>query len=95
MYTYPFLIRMKLAGSEDVGIHIALCALTEVLVFLENLPVEFADVGELLVRSVLVAINFILDLACCGRGWDHALNVKEVVASQMSVPTHFEMRIDY
>jgi hypothetical protein len=95
MYTYPFLIGMKLAGSEDIGIHIALCALTEVLVFLENLSIEFADVGELLVRSVLVAVNFILDLAGCGRGWDHALNIEEVVTSQMSVSTHLEMRIEY
>jgi hypothetical protein len=34
-----------------------------------------------------VAVNFVLDLACCGRGGNHPLDVEEVVAvSNVSGP---------
>lgn len=82
---YPFLVRMQLAGSEYIGIHVSLCALAEILVLFENLPVEVADVVELFVRSILVAVDFILDLASCRRSRHHALDVEEVVAALGSV----------
>ena len=82
MYTYPFLIGMKFARSEHICIHIALCTLTKVLVLLENLPVEVADVGKLFIWSILVAVNFIFDLASRGRSWHHALDVEKVVTAR-------------
>ena len=84
MPTYPLLIRMKLARREHIRIHVALCALTKVLVLLENLPVEVADVGKLFIWSILVAVNFIFDLASRGRSWHHALDVEKVVTAKTS-----------
>ena len=90
MHTYPFLIGMKFARSEHICIHITLCTLTKVLVLLENLPVEVADVGKLFIWSILVAVNFIFDFAGCGRCWYHALDVEEIITSGMSVPDHLD-----
>lgn len=73
---------MQLAGSEHIGIHVALCSFTKILVFLKDLPVEVADVGKLLIRGVLVAVHFVLDLAGCRRSWHHTLNVEKVVATE-------------
>ena len=84
MPTYPFLIGMEFARSEHVCIYIALCTLTKVLVLLENLPVEVADVGKLFIWSILMPVNFILDLASRGRSWHHALDVEKVVTAKMS-----------
>lgn len=80
---------MKLARREHIRIHVALCALTKVLVLFENLPVEVTYVGELFIGSIFVAVNFIFDLAGCGRCWYHALDVEEIITSGMSVPDHF------
>ena len=88
MYTYPFLIGMKFARSEHICIHITLCTLTKVLVLLENLPVEVADVGELFIRSILVAVDFIFDFAGRRRRWHHALDVEKIVTSKMSAIIH-------
>lgn len=84
MPTYPFLIGMEFARGEHVCIHIALCTLTKVLVLLENLPVEVADVGKLLIWSIVMAVNFIFDFAGRGRSWHHALDVEKVVTAKMS-----------
>jgi hypothetical protein len=65
-YSYPFLIGMQLARSEHIGIHVALSAFAKILVLFENLPVEVADVGKLLVRGILMTVHFVLDLAGCG-----------------------------
>ena len=89
MPTYPLLIRMKLARREHIRIHVALCALTKVLVLFENLPVEVADVGELFIRSIFVAVDFIFDFAGRRRGWHHALDVEKIVTSEMSALIHF------
>ena len=40
--------------------------LAKIFVFFEYLPVEVADRLELLVGSIFVAVDLILDLACCG-----------------------------
>lgn len=90
MPTYPLLIRMKLARREHIRIHVALCALTKVLVLFENLPVEVTYVGELFIGSIFVAVNFIFDFAGCGRCWYHALDVEEIITSGMSVPDHLD-----
>lgn len=79
-YSYPLFVGMQLARNKHIGIHVALCTLTEVLVLLQNLPIEIADVGELLVRSILMTVDFVLDLASCRRSGYHALDVEEVVA---------------
>ena len=84
MPTYPLLIRMMLARREHIRIHVALCALTKVLVLFENLPVEVADVGEFFIWSILMAVNFIFDLASRGRSWHHALDVEKVVTAKTS-----------
>jgi hypothetical protein len=85
--TYPFLVGMQLTGSEHICVHISLCALAEIFVFFKYLPVKVANRLELLIGGVLVAVNFVLDLACCGRGGNHPLDVEEVVAvSNVSGP---------
>lgn len=75
---------MELTRSEYVGIHVALCTLAKIFVLLQHLPIEFADVGELLVRSILMAVDFVLDFASCRRSRYHTLNVEEVVATIVS-----------
>jgi len=57
---------MQLTGGKYIGIHVSLRALAEIFVLFKNLPVEVADGLELLVGGVLVAVDFILDLARCG-----------------------------
>ena len=84
MPTYPLLIRMKLARREHIRIHVALCALTKVLVLFENLPVEVTYVGELFIGSIFVAVNFIFDFAGRRRRWHNALDVEKIVTSKMS-----------
>lgn len=81
---YPLLIRMQLARREYVGIYVTLCAFAKVLILFEYLPVEFANVVELFVGSILVAVDFIFDLAGRGRSWHHALDVEKVITSKMS-----------
>lgn len=88
MPTYLLLVRMKLARSEHICIHIALCTLTKVLVLLEDLSVEVANVGKLFIWSILMAVDFIFDLARRGRSWHHALNVEKVITSKMSAAFH-------
>jgi hypothetical protein len=73
---------MKLARSEHICIHIALCTLTKVLILFEDLSIEVADVGELFVWSILMAVNFIFDFAGRRRGWYHALDVEKVITSK-------------
>jgi hypothetical protein len=86
MPTYPLLIRMKLARSEHICVHIALCTFTKVLVLFQNLPVEVADVGKLFIWSIFMAVNFIFDFAGRRRGWHHALDVEEVITPKTSAP---------
>lgn len=57
---------MQLTRRKHVGIHVSLCALAEIFVFFKHLPVEVADLFELLVGSVLVSVYLVLDFA---RGW--------------------------
>ena len=57
---------MQLTRGKHICIHVSLCALAKIFVFFEYLPVEVADRLELLVGSIFVAVDLILDLACCG-----------------------------
>jgi hypothetical protein len=85
---------MKLARSEHVRIHVALCTLTKVLVLFENLPVEAADVGELFIWRIPMTVDFVLDFAGRGRGWHHALDVEKVITSKMSAPARLKDLLD-
>ena len=43
---------------------------------------------ELFVGSILVAVDFIFDLAGCRRRWYHPLDVEKVVTILMSAPIY-------
>lgn len=77
--SYPLLIWMKLSGTENTSTHVTLRAFAQVLVLIQDLLVEFADVGEFLVGGVFVSVNFVLNFACCWSRGNHALNIKEIV----------------
>jgi hypothetical protein len=79
---------VQLTRCEHIGVHISLCALAKIFVFFEYLPVEFTDRVKLLVGSIFVAVYFVFDLACCGWGGNHSLDVEEIVAAR-NVSSHF------
>lgn len=75
---------MEFSVHEYSSIQIQLRCIAELLVFLQDLPVESVDRLEILVCGVLMAVDFILNLAGCGRDWEHALYVKEVITIEVS-----------
>lgn len=77
--THPFLFRMEFSVDIYTCIKVALCSLAETLIFFQKLSVELAQIVELLVGGILMAIHFIPNPACRRCYRYHALNVEEVL----------------
>ena len=70
---------MKLSVDVNARVQVLLRPFAQLFVLFKNLFVELAQVVELLVRGILVAIHFILDPARRRRDRYHPLYAKEVL----------------
>lgn len=78
-------LRVQLAVDEDARVEILLGVGAEVLVLGHDSLVHVADGGELLVRGVLVAVDFVAHDALGWAGWGEALHEEEVGPGTVSL----------
>lgn len=75
---------MQFTIGEYSSTEISLSSHAQLLIFIQDLPIEGVDILEFLVGGISMPVDLVLDLARC-RGYRyHPLDVEEFVTNQIS-----------